>query len=458
MSEPASDGAKGTSSRFERWAAVLLPERSLDPDARAEFDREAREVNTARVRAWGPPLVVLQALYVVFLQGLRADTVAEQQWRAGLVWITSGLAALHAVVVLAVYADRGALRPLARHSGAAFQLVGLLAYALVGVNAQRTHGSVGPFIAVAVVTPFVSRAPTAWYLAVLTAGTAVLVVGIQGVQPSPLLRANYGGTVLGFAFFAMVIARMYASVLVKDLQNRRALRSLNEDLESRVEAQTRELRTFATRLDDVLEGERRRLARELHDDLGQELTAMRFEVEALQASADEERRRAGLARMAGALDRSHTSVRAILESLRPRILDEEGLEAAIHWLVRQFRGRAGSKCECTSEVVLYDEPDPRVGLAAFRIVQESLTNVARHAGASSVRVSLVSDDDAMVLEVADDGGKREATAIAPGRGMTGMRERAAGVGGSLEVTAREPRGTLVRAVLPLQPPAAASAS
>lgn len=230
-------------------------------------------------------------------------------------------------------------------------------------------------------------------------------------------------------------------------ENRAELAAANLDLEARVEAKTRDVRELASRLDDVLESERRRLARELHDDLGQELTAMRLEVEALRAVARDERMAPRVQRIGGAIERAHGAVRLILESLRPRILDEEGLEAAVHWLARQFRERTGRACAPT--VSLRGEPDAEVGLAVFRIVQEALTNVARHAHATRVDVTLRGDARGVTLTVVDDGLGLAPEANARRHGMVGMRERALAVGGALTVSPATPHGTRVDASLPL---------
>lgn len=229
-------------------------------------------------------------------------------------------------------------------------------------------------------------------------------------------------------------------------EKRAELADANGHLEARVEAQTRDLRRLATRLDDALETERRRLAGELHDDLGQELTAMRLEVEALRAVARDEGVAARVARVAASIERSHASVRLILDSLRPRILDEEGVEASVHWLARQFRERTATACEVRVEV--YDEPDPLVGLCVFRIAQEAFTNVSRHAEATRVEVSLRERGDEITLEIVDDGRGIDHHQSAQRHGLVGMKERAIAVGGTLEVTAVEPAGTRVVARLP----------
>jgi two-component system, NarL family, sensor histidine kinase UhpB len=141
-------------------------------------------------------------------------------------------------------------------------------------------------------------------------------------------------------------------------------------------------------------------------------------------------------------------VRLILESLRPRILDEEGVEASVHWLARQFRERTDR--ESHMGITLFDEPDAHVGLAIFRIVQEALTNVARHAEASRVEVSLVEKGPHVTLTITDDGRGLAAEVAAHRHGLIGMKERAIAVG-TLEITSPASMGARVEAVLPTQP-------
>ncbi|MDO9019712.1 MAG: sensor histidine kinase [Deltaproteobacteria bacterium] len=436
-------------SPLQRLLLALIPERGLDPEARALFEREGAEANLDRVRTWGLGTIALQTAALWVTVRLPVHTPLQVLWQRDLVRLSGVLIAACALLQLGAMTRCARSPAFQRALGPTYQLVAVLAYALIGVNAQRSHGSVGQYVAVVIAMPFIFRTPSAWFGAVVAVTSAIVVAGILAAQPSTALRSINAFAVLAFAVFGLAIARNHTATLVRELRHRLALARLNAELESRVADQTRELRRFAMRLDGVLEAERRRLARDLHDDLGQELTAMRFEVEALRALAARDHERAGLARLAASLDRSHLGVRAILESLRPRILDEEGLAEAVRWLARQFGERTG--CECAVEVALPGEPDAQVGLVAFRIAQESLTNVARHAGASRVTVTLACDGDGLRLEIADDGPPRSAAHLEPGRGMTGMHERAVGVGGQVSVTARSPRGTLVRATLPFRP-------
>jgi signal transduction histidine kinase len=230
-------------------------------------------------------------------------------------------------------------------------------------------------------------------------------------------------------------------------QSRAELEEVNASLELRVDVQTKDLRRLALRLDDVLESERRRFAGELHDDLGQELTALRFELETLLYAAKDAQQIEGLERATAAVERSHVSVRRMLESLRPRILDDEGLHTGVVWLAQQFRERTGIVCE--TDVVLEEEPDAHIGLALFRIAQECITNVARHADASHVSLRLMRDTHNIVLCVEDNGRGLPAVRNTNRHGLVGMQERALAVYGKLTMSTAPGGGTRVEVKIPI---------
>jgi PAS domain S-box-containing protein len=194
------------------------------------------------------------------------------------------------------------------------------------------------------------------------------------------------------------------------------------------------LRRLSASVVEAREEERRRIARELHDELGQRLTALKMELSGLAASkrvdADDPR----LAGMLGMLDETVASVRRIAADLRPLMLDDLGLNAAIEWLADSASRRLG----IAIHVQLGEtEPslDERVAIAVYRMVQEALTNVARHARATRVEIALAQRGDELLLEVRDDGiGFPERALQREGSfGLVGMRERAQMLGGHLEV-------------------------
>jgi two-component system, NarL family, sensor histidine kinase UhpB len=218
-------------------------------------------------------------------------------------------------------------------------------------------------------------------------------------------------------------------------------------------AQSREsLRQLSTSVVEAREEERRRIARELHDELGQRLTALKMELSALPgvaAQAALQERVDGLMNM---LDDTLASVRRISADLRPMMLDDLGLNAAIEWLARDAARRMG--IEITVRLNENDAPvDDRVATAVFRMVQEALTNVARHARATTVTVTLQQRAGELELVVEDNGtGYPEGAMQREGSfGLLGMRERATMLGGQLEHGNAEGGGARLAVRLPLGP-------
>lgn len=221
--------------------------------------------------------------------------------------------------------------------------------------------------------------------------------------------------------------------------------------EQALQASRAALRLLATRHQNVREGERTRIAREIHDSLGQALTALKLQLAALQDGATKQGSplAASLSETALMVDDMIKGVRRIATELRPPILDQLGLPAALEWLAQDFSRRSGIVCKTTilpTDAAIAGE----LATALFRIVQEALTNVSRHADASQVNVELGMKNGCMALEIGDDGkGITETAATGPSSlGILGMRERAAALGGVLEVAPGAGGGTRVVAWFP----------
>ena len=224
--------------------------------------------------------------------------------------------------------------------------------------------------------------------------------------------------------------------------------------EEQLRASRAALRSLATRQQDIREDERTRIAREIHDSLGQALTALKLQLSAAQEAASRESPALGtrLHETAVMVDDLVKSVRRIATELRPPILDQLGLPAALEWLAHDFSRRTGIRCEPTI-VPANDAISTELATAVFRIVQEGLTNISRHAGASHVQIGLGVESQCVTLEISDDGhGITEAATTGPASlGILGMRERAAALGGVLEVAPRTGGGTRVTAWFPPLP-------
>lgn len=216
-----------------------------------------------------------------------------------------------------------------------------------------------------------------------------------------------------------------------------------------------ELREMVAHQEAAREQERRHIARELHDELGQLLSALNMDIGVLRMQATADARQAkALQDMQGIVDRIFQITRNVTTSLRPGAL-EFGLVPALEWLVQDFDLRWGIGCEL--EVSGEEWPLGELRAAAvFRIAQESLTNVARHACASHVRIQLKRAGAQLHLQVHDNGcGFDAAQSRVPNRfGLLGMRERARALGGRLLIDSAPGRGTLVELVVPMQPSAA----
>lgn len=212
------------------------------------------------------------------------------------------------------------------------------------------------------------------------------------------------------------------------------------------------LRKLAAHLQTVREEQRAEIAREIHDEMGQGLTAMKIGLVRLRSRLDGSEPKVSdlLGSLLGSLDATMTAVQRIMAELRPSVLDDLGLAAAIEWLARQFTERTGIACNLDLPEAGPDlSQDARTAL--FRILQESLNNVARHAGAARVRVTLRHGDDSTRLLVEDDGKGISPQEIESPRsfGLLGMRERAAVFGGTLSIRGEAGVGTRVRVTIPM---------
>ncbi|MFN7949272.1 MAG: PAS domain S-box protein [Blastocatellia bacterium] len=224
--------------------------------------------------------------------------------------------------------------------------------------------------------------------------------------------------------------------------------------EEELKASREELRNLAARLQAVREEERTTIAREIHDELGQALTGLKMDLKWLENRLPPEAQ-APRNRLTSALELvsdTITAVRRIATSLRPGVLDDFGLSAAIEWQASEFESRTGIRCQMArlpDELPVTEDQ----ATAVFRIFQETLTNVARHAAATRVEVNLAQNDDTLWLQVKDNGRGVTTEEIRHTRslGLVGMRERAWILGGEFRVSGEPGLGTTVTVQIPLKP-------
>ena len=193
------------------------------------------------------------------------------------------------------------------------------------------------------------------------------------------------------------------------------------------------------------------MARELHDELGQVLTALRMDAvwmsDRLKTADSAAAERA--ATMVHLIDKNIEDVRGMAIRLRPGVLDDLGLAEALEWIANDFERRTQTPCVFDHHhIPSLSNP---VATVAYRIAQETLTNVARHAAANHVDMTLAVAGETLVLTVTDDGGGFDPAALTEneGLGLAGMRERAALVGGTLDVSSARGQGTRIRLQIPL---------
>lgn len=252
---------------------------------------------------------------------------------------------------------------------------------------------------------------------------------------------------LGFSTFIAVAIGHAITRLVGE-RHRRAvdLRALNRDLGRIVAERTAQARALLARADAVQEAERARIAREVHDELGQVLTTLRLEIGLLESGPPGERPGpARTRRLHELLDQALQGVRRAVSALRPPVLDDLGICAAVESLLLAHERSTGAECEWSIDVADEDVPGEHA-TTVFRVLQEALTNIARHAQAAHVYIHLRREAGSLVLLVRDDGvglSGRE------GAGLPGMRERASLLSGELEVRPAAQGGTQVRLRLPL---------
>jgi len=251
------------------------------------------------------------------------------------------------------------------------------------------------------------------------------------------------------------------------------LKLVHDELEARVNQRTAELRAaeaglrlLSGRLMQLQDEERRRISRELHDSSGQALAALSMSLSMLEREADKLTPRAGknLSDATRLVRELSQEVRTMSHLLHPPLLDEAGLESALRWFVEGFAERSGIQVEL--------ELAPQLGrfskemeISIFRIVQESLANVHRHAGSKTAQVRVGRDAEKVTLEICDQGrglpadGHEEASfeLAVPGVGIQGMRERVRQLGGRFEIESSA-GGTVVRAAIPRPAAEPASAS
>jgi signal transduction histidine kinase len=428
-----------------------------DAEDEAALDAHIRSSSAVRARM---STLVLNTLHLLFWPLDHLLMVPDSQVLAAVSWLRWTTFLNHAALFVLL-----SLRPVARRPTPLLGVGIAVSSALVG----RGLGRMGPldqpyfylgYLATLVMVGLPVRLPQRALMNALI--MLSLAGGFFSARPSALASPLLG-TALGYLLFAggvslilghlLYLLERRAFLTARALARSQAVTSdLNDQLHLRVADQTRELRRLARHLSQITEDERRRMQRELHDEMGQQIAGIRFIISALQQRLVKEPQRAlqKLSELDDVVGELQDGVRRLVSDLRPRVIDEHGLAAAVEWLLDTTRVRSGVACSLSLSVDDGVTLSPRLTIDAFRILQESLSNALRHAEPSSIRVELSIDTAAIDLCVADDGhGLRERGGHAAGMGIVGMRERARGHGGTLALEDAPGGGTLVRVRLPI---------
>lgn len=239
--------------------------------------------------------------------------------------------------------------------------------------------------------------------------------------------------------------KKFYTAIIRDISERF---QANEALQRSKE----QLRKLAAAAHLIREQEKSRIARELHDELGQALTALKIDVGWLESKVPEkdEAIRGKLRSMTNVLDQTVASTRRISADLRPLMLDDLGLLPAAEWLAQNFSERTGIPCEFACNVPELNL-ESESATAVFRMLQESLTNVARHAGATQVEINIMREPSGLTLTIRDNGlgfapqQDRKANSF----GLLGMEERAYLLGGAIDIASEPGAGTEIEITIPM---------
>lgn len=231
-------------------------------------------------------------------------------------------------------------------------------------------------------------------------------------------------------------------MFIRDLTSRKT-----EEMEWK--EQSSAFRQLSSYLQRVREAERKHIAREVHDELGQLVSALKIDIDWMNTRIGslEAHERKRLDHASDTLEILILAIRRMAFSLRPSILDDFGLNATIEWLCREFQDMHGIECDFYCD---YDDKELPIHVRTelFRIVQESLANVVDHSEARKVKVAITSNTENVYIKIEDDGKGFDMTSTANSFGLVGLRERAASVHGMLKVESVPGRGTIVFATIP----------
>ena len=339
---------------------------------------------------------------------------------------------------------------------------GLILLALIGlmdfITGVEISFSVFYLVPISIVTWYTNKN---FGLALSVLGTAMWVFAdIQELSRYASPAIPYWNGLVRFSFFTIVVILISELKTFKDnLEEKVAektsdlIKEINERKKTTDELKhkSEHLSDLTKRLQNVREEENTRIAREIHDELGQSLTAIKMELMWIcKKNSNNSKLVQGLLLICETVDDTIKNVRKISANLRPKVLDQLGFLPAIEWQVKAFSRRTKIKCELDINSNL--ELNPIASSTLFRIFQESLTNIARHSKASKIKLSLeVNGNDSLIMRIKDNGVgiSNGFNSKKPSLGILGMKERALSLGGFLNVEKIPNGGTEVTVNIPI---------
>jgi signal transduction histidine kinase len=281
-------------------------------------------------------------------------------------------------------------------------------------------------------------------MALVVAFIVIVAIAVTGERSSAFIAM----TLVSLALLAATTALLMADAAQRE-RERVAAERQGAEFEKLLELRTRELSELSTHLQELAEKEKSELARHLHDELGGLLTAAKMDLSWMQSRVSDAPYGARLTQLGTVLDEAMDLKRRVVEQLRPSLLDHFGLPTALRAHVESVC----SKASLQYEVTMSDDADTipkECAIALFRVIQEGLTNIVRHAHARQVRLALTSDDKRFLLLLIDDGSgmKLNDARFRWSHGLAGMRQRVQALGGQFAIESSPAEGTTLRIELP----------
>ncbi len=430
------------------WNVSLSVDQDIDDAFAARCERKFVDHSTSLVLLLLVFTLVWWALDPLVMSDVALGLKVNAAWRTVV------------VVLCASYLGSTRVERLRRHLKTLFSLGVVLGCLAVGSALNRLGNPGQPYIYLLAIISFGGiTLPLPLQARVTLSLAALLSVAVGYWGPTVAYRGHplvalWWSTMGASLALSVWLGHMLHLLARENYLQTNQLADYGNELEVRVGERTQELQQLLAQVERAREDERTRIARELHDELGQEIAALGYSLKFTRErhARDPQSIGANLGELDGLLQRITKLTRDIVSELRPSVLDDLGLAPAAEWLVRRTQERYEIECSLSTQGDVKALPS-ELATAGFRILQEALTNVAKHAQATKVTVVIGMLGNALDLAICDNGiglAAARAKGNTRGVGLLGMRERASAVGGSCIVREQGSGGTEVRCVLPIK--------